>query len=566
MFGDSGKKHSKLLMIDWDAHKLRMAHVLFGKRGVKIERLLASNIPHDVDSNIPDQMGGHIRKVLEQEGIATRYASVDIPRDQAILNTLRLPVAARDELPGMVQIQITKELPFPIGDAAIDFVIGEQIEGTPTAEVLVAAVRREVLEQYVATLEAAGLKLDRIGLRPYANKVAICELLRHAIPERVIFIDVRPTQMEIDVFRNSALVFSRSAEVALEGIVEGAGEQASDLSKSASEVHEQKLRLASSANLDSPSPIIQSLVLEVTRSIEAYRASDPGANFDYVVIGGDVGVEESLAAVLQQRLGATTQLYNPASSFGWEPDQGVGASAFSATLGLALSYTSDELVGFDFLHPKRSESKSQKRLKKAPAIAAVIALFLVTGILLVTDATAADRAKLIEVNAKIKALKADTRNNKKFLKLVDQVKAFDTQQVWVDLIYDVFLALPSNKEIVVDYVDMNQGDNRLTLKTRAKRRDTASQLITTLNNYQRTEDSKKCFSVFMRTQTENVKNRYPFSQDLVVRVLCDGKYGGDSLHADELEEHELKDAQLMAPQEVSKRSSRSSVKKNEQKR
>ena len=52
------------------------------------------------------------------------------------------------------------------------------------------------------------------------------------------------------------------------------------------------------------------------------------------MIGGDVGIEERLAEAIQARLNITTELYNPATTFGWEPDEGAAASAFSATLGL----------------------------------------------------------------------------------------------------------------------------------------------------------------------------------------------------------------------------------------
>ena len=58
-------------------------------------------------------------------------------------------------MPGMVQIQIAKELPFSVADAVIDFAAPPAPAGATTADVLVAAVRREVLEQYEATVTAA---------------------------------------------------------------------------------------------------------------------------------------------------------------------------------------------------------------------------------------------------------------------------------------------------------------------------------------------------------------------------------------------------------------------------
>ena len=142
----------KILAIDWDARTLRVVHAFLSKRGVKIDRIFSTPIPAEVDSASPEQMGRHIRTALEQEGIATKHAIVDIPRDQAILKTLTLPPADPEEMAGIVQIQIAKELPFPVDGAVIDFTMGAPGEKENTNDVLVAAVRYELRDQYAATL------------------------------------------------------------------------------------------------------------------------------------------------------------------------------------------------------------------------------------------------------------------------------------------------------------------------------------------------------------------------------------------------------------------------------
>ena len=111
-----------MLAIDWDSRTLRIVHALLTKREARIDRLLSVSIPSGVDPSDPGQMGRHIRRVLDQEAIHTKHAVVDIPRDQVILKTLKLPVQDRETLPDMVQIQVAKELPFPVNQAGIDFV------------------------------------------------------------------------------------------------------------------------------------------------------------------------------------------------------------------------------------------------------------------------------------------------------------------------------------------------------------------------------------------------------------------------------------------------------------
>ena len=465
-------------------------------------------------------MGRHLRRTLDQEGIATRHAIVDVPRDQAILKTLTLPVGQPDELPGIVEIQIAKELPFPASQAIIEFAVTTVAEEQVTGDVLVAAIRRELLEDYEATFAEAGLKLDRVGLRPHANKVAVCELLRHAIPDGVLFIDVRPTFMEIDVLKNSALSFSRSASVT---IPEGLGDAGVvSITAGTAPGAESAEADTDQAGTDLGS-VVRSLMLEVTRSIEAYRQGDPGATIDHVVIGGDVGVEEALADAIGKRWNLTTEFYNPARTFGWEPDEGAGAAGFSAALGLVLGYAADGAEHFDFLHPKKTVSVTQQRLKKAPLVAAVVALFLGAGGVGLAEYSRSDRQELAKLEKRIGALKRNRVDNKRFLELVQVINEFDSgQHVWIDVLRDVMSVLPSNEEFVLTRVELKQSDGVVTLKTKAKRRDIPTSVLRELHEFRRNGCPNQRFEVTLGSETEKRRERYPHHQKLRIKVLDDG--------------------------------------------
>lgn len=538
MSGRGGAK--QLLAIDWDSRTLRVVHALLSKREVKIDRLLSVAIPSGVDPSDPAQMGRHIRRVLDQESIYTKHAVVDIPRDQAILKTLQLPVLDQDALPGMVEIQVAKELPFPVDQAVIDYAVAgggsEESTESTVADVLVAVVRQEVLSQYASTFQAAGLKLDRIGLRPFANRVALCKLLEFSMPERVLFIDVGPSLTEIDVLHNSNLVFSRAASVSIDRhttqaprlsiVPEPRGGDASDAPADAvilpgAVAPTPRVEEKATTGLG-VSGAVNALVLEVTRSIEAYRALDSGAAIDLIVLGGDEGIEEELAEALQKRLGVNTELYNPAGSFGWEPDEGAAACAFAATLGLALGQTGEGALHLDFLHPKKGVSSARRRMRKAPVAAAVVLLFATATAVGLTQWTKVDRQALARIDARIEELEAKRNQYRKFLAIMEDVRDFDAgQHDWIDVLYDVFSMLPPHKEFVVNKLEIRREKDRIILNTQAKDRDAPVQLIRTLEAFRREGKEKPRFKVSMGPQKEKKAERYPFVQDLRIKVLKD---------------------------------------------
>ena len=520
-------RHRKIIALDWDQRTLRIVHAHVVKRGAKIDRILSVAIPAEVDSNDPEQLGAHIQRALDQEGITAKHAIVDIPRDQAILKTLSLPLARPDDLPGIVQIQIGKELPFPASEAIIDFAVSEPGAEAGQQEVLVAVVRREVLAQYDATLEAAGLKLDRAGLRPHANKIAVCAQLKFAIPDRVVFIDLRPTLTEIDVLRNSALVFSRAASVLIPGDVRETREVAGGLRLSVTHEPEELPDQApvvpgETRSLGGTAGIIQALLVEVTRSLEAYRAADAGAQIDHAVIAGDTGIEESLADAIQKRLGIPAELYNPATTFGWSAEEGAAASAFSASLGLVLGHADAAGSGFDFLHPKKMVSRTQKRLKTLPTVGSLAASLLLVIILGFIWKTAPARAKLADLDNQIKDLTAKKADGKKLLDVMDIIHDFDSGQlIWVDVLMDILQCLPTTEELVLTQVDLQQKDAKVTLKTKAKTRETATKVEQQLREFRREGKELPRFEVSTGAQVEKKGEKYPYWQDFRVTVNRD---------------------------------------------
>lgn len=518
---NSSTKLKRILAIDFDQRDLRIVHALLSKREPKIDRVFSVKIPPDLDINDPQQMGGHIRAALEQEGIRTRHVVVDIPRDQAILNTLQLPCSAPDELPGMVQIQIAKELPFPVSEAAVDFTVPPRPSDEPTSDVLVAAVRWDILDQYAKTCETAGLKLIRVGLRPFANKVSVCAMLEDALPKRVMFVDVGPTLAEIDVITEGQLTFSRAASVHIP--------QSFDEPLRLSVVREEAVTPAGDISDEDgpPSPmsllgVVDSLVLEVMRSLEAYRAQEHGARIDRVVVGGDSGVEEALVEAIEKRLQIDSETYNPATSFGWDSEEGVQAGPFAAALGLILGTTSEGDLHFDFLHPKRTVSQTKQKLKKAPLVALVAILFMAVAPILVLGMTKGKRDRLAGIEKRIGDLEGNKSENKAFLKVFERAQAFDKDQhIWVDVLYEMLSALPSTDTLVIDEISMDQKDGRVVLKTRGKRRDTGSKAIEALEGYRRKGTDKQRFKVLMGAQKTGKPEDYRYTQDLTVTILDD---------------------------------------------
>ncbi len=509
----------QLVSIDWDVRTLRVvAFSVRPKGSVRIKKVLSVAIPEEVCVGDPASFGQLLRDVLAREGIGAKRMLVDVPRDQVVLNTLKLPTVSEDDLPAMVEFQIGKELPFPLADAVTDFAVPDSADELGTQDVLVAAVQHEVLDYYRQTAEVAGLKLERIGLRPYANKVAVNELLGSTRHERVLLVDVGPALTEIDVLRDGKLVFSRAASVMVPRPSAGGAALAT-------EKEGTKFDLDLDLAVATPEPAIpeqdrvtRALLREVTLTIEAYRAGDPGADMNHVVVGGDIGVEDDLLEAVRRRFEITGERYNPTACFGWDGESGAAAGGFSAVLGLALGHASEGRLHFDFLHPKKAVPPSQRRLKKAPLVAAVCVVFVAAAVVAYGKVLGPKKDEIARLEERKRAVDAELKEDARFCKMMAEVEKWQQEQIiWLDELVHVLSVFPNHDQIVLSHIDLSQKERRIELKMDCKNRDVADEARRRLDEFKLSPGGSDRFEATLGTRTDQ-DGEYSVGTSITIRL------------------------------------------------
>lgn len=508
-----------VLAIDWDAKTLRIVHARTNKTSADIEQVLSVAIPSDMDRDDPDSMGKFIRAVLSKAGITTKRALFDISRDFANIYTLMLPPATLNDLAGMVQMQIPRELPFAVEQAAIDFVVSPELEDDKR-RVLVAAVQRETLKQFTEIFDHAGLKLERVGLRPNANQFAVNALLEPTQPDYVLFVDVGPVTTEITVLRHGQLVFSRAAAVVVPDEFE---QPKAEPTEPMPGDGEPELRIANDSSSESTlADVVRELTIEVTRSIESYRVSDPDANVDHVVIGGSCDIEDALSEAIQRQYNINAQPYNPATYFGWSTDEGANAGAFASTFGMVIGESKPDELKFNLISPKKQVTVAQQRMRKAPVtvltgVAAVAAI--VVGYVNFVRPLHVENEKLNEMKDELTAELKEHDEFKKLVRILDDFE--DNRVVWLDELHDVLSAgvLADNKSIVFSQIDMSQKRGRITLPFRAAAGAVPNDAVKNLESVKEGEEAKPKYDAVLGPTKTDEGNKYPLSGTLHIELL-----------------------------------------------
>ena len=158
-----------LIGVDISSSSVKMVELSAASGGgYRVERYAVESLPREAvsDGNIAnlDAVSEAIRRGWRRLGTSTKFVALALPASAVITKKIILPAGLRDqELEVQVESEANQYIPFALDEVNLDFqVLGPAASGADEDEVLIAASRKEKVEDRVAAAEAAGLKaLDR---------------------------------------------------------------------------------------------------------------------------------------------------------------------------------------------------------------------------------------------------------------------------------------------------------------------------------------------------------------------------------------------------------------------
>ncbi len=119
----------------------------------------------------PQAAASAISQLWREAGLRQKEVAIGVANQKVVVRLIDLPFMEKTELAGAIQYQAQDYIPIPVEEAILSYeVIGDYM--TPAdehmMEVLLVAASRDMIQSAVTTVEAAGLKLERIDLTAFA--------------------------------------------------------------------------------------------------------------------------------------------------------------------------------------------------------------------------------------------------------------------------------------------------------------------------------------------------------------------------------------------------------------
>ncbi len=314
-------KARPLLGLDISSSAVKMVELTAnGKDGYRVERYTIEVLPRDAvsDGNITNLEGvvDCVKRAWKRLGTSTRNVAMALPSSAVITKKIIVPAGLRDdELEAQVESEANQYIPFSIDEVNLDFqVIGPAPSVPGEVEVLIAASKKERVEDRVAVADASGLKAVVVEIDSFATLAAF-ELIERQLPDAgknqvVALLDIGANLMKLSVMRNGHQVYSREQAF-------GGSQLTLDISRhygmslDDAELAKRAGNLPEGYEAELLAPFMENLALEVSRALQFFFTSTQFNQVDHIVLAGGCAVIPGIDEIVATRTQVNTLVANP---------------------------------------------------------------------------------------------------------------------------------------------------------------------------------------------------------------------------------------------------------------
>ena len=294
-----------------------------GKGLLRVERYVIEPLPKDAvsDGNIAnlDQVAETVRTAWKNLGTRIKNVALALPSSAVITKKILAPASLKGvDLENQIETEANQVIPFSLDEVNLDFqVLGPSPSSPDDVQVLLAAARKEKVEDRVAAVEAAGLKALIMDVESYATQTAF-EQMAHLLPnsgegQTVAIIDIGAQNMHINIFNNGELVYMREHGF---GGSQLNNEIARRYGMTTDEAEHAKRKgtLPESFDVEVLQPYSETLAMEIGRALQLFTTSTQYQKVDQILLAGGGAMIPGVDEVVAQRAGIPTMVVNPFSN------------------------------------------------------------------------------------------------------------------------------------------------------------------------------------------------------------------------------------------------------------
>ncbi|MCH8617646.1 pilus assembly protein PilM [Undibacterium sp. TS12] len=346
-----GRKNPPLFGLDISSLDIKLVELSEGaNKSYRLERYASEPLPKGavLDGNIEniEQVTETVRKLVKKSGTSAKNVAMAMPASAVITKKIILAGTLTEQaLEVQVESEASQYIPFSMDEVSLDFcVLGPAANAEEDIEVMLAASRKEKIEDRVAIIQAAGLQAKVMDIESYAARASISRLIAQQSnggkDQIYAIFQIGAKRTYIFIMLNDEVIYEREQQFGgaqlTQDIVRNYG-----MSVEEAEIKKKNGDLPDTYEMELLEPFLESAALEVTRAIQFFFTSTPFTRVDQIYLTGGCAVIPGLVEIIAERTKISTAVVSPFK--GMELGSGVNekalrhdAPAYMVACGLAL--------------------------------------------------------------------------------------------------------------------------------------------------------------------------------------------------------------------------------------
>jgi len=271
-----------------------------------------------VDGNVAnfEAAAEAVKLAWKRMATSTKYVALALPAAAVITKKIIVPAGQRErEMEVQVESEANQYIPFALDEVNLDFqIVGPAPSSPEEVEILIAASRKEKVEDRVAVAEAAGLKALVMDVESYAAQSAF-ELVEQQLPDGgkdkvIALVDIGANVMNVTILRNDQPVYAREQAFGGSQLTQDIMRQYG-MNQEEAEAAKRAGNLPENYEAELLRPFMDNLALEVSRALQFFFTSTQYNQVDHIVLAGGCAVIAGVDEVVAGRTQISTVVANP---------------------------------------------------------------------------------------------------------------------------------------------------------------------------------------------------------------------------------------------------------------
>ena len=315
------RREEGYVAIDIGSSSIKMVEVAVEKSGYRLINVGILPLPATaIQNNMVadrDVVVKAIQSLMQNNGVKATQVVSAVPGRVAIIKKIQLPAQREEELEANVEFQASQVIPDTLENVNLDYQVLDYLEIGNKMDVLLVAVKKEIINSYTQAIREAGLTPAIVDVDYFAME-NMYEVNYGLEPDGVVgLIHIGARYTSINVLKHGVSTFTGDLPVGGEAFTEAlvhalqlSYDQAETLKVTGQPEGKKSAEVETLLK-----PTADYLAAEINRTLSLYRAMADEEAIHRIYLSGGSAKVPGLCRILGERLGVKVELSEPFRGF-----------------------------------------------------------------------------------------------------------------------------------------------------------------------------------------------------------------------------------------------------------